>query len=53
MILKDSQLHKEWPTVLTPEQREEFLKEKLARAQAWYSFMKKHDTQKQPNLDRS
>lgn len=53
MILKDSQLQKqEWPVTLTPEQREQFLQEKIARVQAWYQYLKKHD-QYQPNLDRS
>lgn len=49
MIVKDSQLQKEWPVTLTPEQREEFLKEKAARVQAWYQHLKKHDQHK---LDR-
>ncbi len=53
MIVKDSQLQREWPVTLTPEQREEFLKEKIARAQAWYSLMQKHDKQKPPHLERS
>lgn len=36
MILKESQLQKEWPVELTPELREQFLKEKVARVSAWY-----------------
>jgi hypothetical protein len=38
MIVKDSQLQKqdqdctEWPVTLTPEQREQLLREKIARA---------------------
>lgn len=52
MIVKDSQLQKEWPLELTPEQREQFLKEKIARVQAWYQFLEKHD-QYRPDLDCS
>jgi hypothetical protein len=47
MILKDSQLHNhretEWPVTLTPQQREEFLKEKVARVVAWCQRQQKHD----------
>ena len=49
MILKESQLQKDWPTTLSPEQREQFLKEKIARAQAWYQYLKEHDKYK-PDL---
>lgn len=49
MIVKDSQLQTEWPVTLTPEQREQFLREKLARAQAWYQYLKKNDQHK-PNV---
>ena len=44
MIVKDSQLHQtEWPQVLTPEQREQLLKEKVARIMAWYQHLKTND----------
>jgi hypothetical protein len=47
MIVKDSQLHKrqetEWPVTLTPQQREDFLKEKFARVVAWRERQQKHD----------
>jgi Spy/CpxP family protein refolding chaperone len=45
MIVKDSQLHHqtEWPQVLTPEQREQLLKEKVARISAWYQHLKSND----------
>lgn len=47
MIIKDSQLHQlpdtQWPLELTPQQREQLLKEKLARMQAWQHQLKKHD----------
>ena len=44
MIVKDSQLHQtEWPIVLTPEQREQLLREKVARLSAWYQHSKIDD----------
>jgi hypothetical protein len=44
MIVKDSQLHQtEWPIVLTPEQREQFLKEKIARLAVWYQRRQTND----------
>jgi len=52
MIVKDSQLQKAWPVELTPEQREQFLREKAERVQAWYQYLIKHDQHK-PYLDRS
>lgn len=52
MIVKDSQLQREWPMELTPEQREQFLKEKIARVAAWYQYLEKHDQYK-PDLDCS
>jgi hypothetical protein len=53
MIVKDSQLQKqEWPMELTPELREQFLQEKIARVNAWYQLLEKHE-QYTPNLDRS
>ena len=52
MIVKDSQLQKDWPVELTPEQREQFLKEKADRLYAWYQYLSKHD-QYRPDLNRS
>ena len=52
MIVKESQLQQEWPVTLTPEQREQFLQEKIARVQAWYQYLKKHDQHK-TDLERS
>ena len=50
MIVKDSQLHQtEWPLALTPEQREQLIREKFARLTAWYQHSKKtndHNDQK-------
>ena len=44
MIVKDSQLHQtEWPQVLTPEQREQLIKEKVARLAVWYQHLKTDD----------
>ena len=44
MIVKDSKLHQtEWPLVLTPEQREQLIKEKVARVTAWYQHLKIND----------
>jgi Spy/CpxP family protein refolding chaperone len=47
MIVKNSQLQHipdtQWPTELTPQQREQLLQEKLARMAAWYQVLKKHD----------
>ena len=44
MIVKDSQLHQtEWSIVLTPEQREQLLKEKIARLAVWYQHSKPND----------
>jgi len=44
MIVKDSQLHQtEWPLVLTPEQREQLIQEKVARFTAWYQHLKSND----------
>jgi len=45
MIVKDSQLHHqtEWPQVLTPEQREQLIQEKVARFTAWYQHSKTND----------
>ncbi len=44
MIVKDSQLHTtEWPLVLTPEQREQLIQEKVARLTAWYQHLKTND----------
>jgi len=47
MIVKESQLHNrretEWPVTLTPQQREEFLKEKFARVVAWRQRQQKND----------
>ena len=51
MIVKDSQLHQtEWPDVLTPEQREQFIQEKIARIAAWYQHLKTNDHK---DLERS
>ena len=51
MIVKDSQLHTtEWPLVLTPEQREQLIKEKVARFTAWYQQAKTND---QKNCEHS
>ena len=52
MIIKESQLQREWPLELSPEQREQFLKEKAERVCAWYEFLRKHD-QYHPDLKRS
>lgn len=52
MIVKDSQLQKDWPVELTPVEREQFLQEKVARVHAWYQYLAKHDQYK-PDLDRS
>ena len=44
MIVKDSQLHQtEWPLVLTPEQLEQLIQEKVARLAAWYQHSKTDD----------
>ena len=44
MIVKDSQLHQtEWPFVLTPEQREQLIREKFARLAARYQHLKTDD----------
>ena len=44
MIVKDSQLHTtEWPLVLTLEQREQLIQEKVARLVAWYQHSKTND----------
>ena len=51
MIVKESQLHHtDWPVVLTPEQREQLLKEKVARIAAWYRHQQTHDHK---DLERS
>lgn len=52
MIVKESQLQKDWPVTLSPEQREQFLREKVARVQAWYQHLKQHETRKS-HLERS
>ena len=52
MIVKESQLQREWPLELTPELREQFLKEKAERLRAWYQGLKKNE-QRQTNLKRS
>jgi hypothetical protein len=44
MIVKNSQLHQtEWPLVLTPEQLEQLIQEKIARLSAWYQHSKIDD----------
>jgi hypothetical protein len=44
MIVKESQLHQtEWPVVLTPEQREQLIKEKIARLAVWYRCQQPND----------
>jgi hypothetical protein len=49
MKIKESQLHQqipkftEWPNVLTPEQRDQLIREKLAVAALWHKQLKKHD----------
>jgi Spy/CpxP family protein refolding chaperone len=44
MIVKDSQLHQtEWPIVLTPEQREQLIKEKIARLATWHRRQQTND----------
>lgn len=51
MIVKDSQLQQtEWPIVLTPEQREQLLKEKIARIAAWCRHQQTNDHK---DLERS
>ena len=52
MIVKESQLQTEWPVTLTPEQRQQFLREKTARVQAWYQYLEKHDQYK-PDIECS
>lgn len=53
MIVKESRLQQDWPVTLTPEQREQFLQEKVDRLQAWYHYLKKHDKSCKQNLERS
>lgn len=53
MIIKDSQLQTEWPVIMTTEQREQLVQEKLARALVWQQSLKQHDKQKQPYVKRS
>ena len=44
MIVKDSQLHTtEWPLVLTPEQREQLIREKFARLAHRCQHLKNND----------
>ena len=49
MKIKQSQLHTaipkqtEWPNVLTPEQREQLIQEKLALAAIWHRQLREHD----------
>jgi len=44
MIVKNSQLHQtEWPVVLTPEQRDQLIKEKIARLATWYQRQQPND----------
>jgi hypothetical protein len=50
MILKVIQLPTEWPTTMTPAQRQQLVQEKLTRALAWQQSLKHHDKQK--HLDR-
>jgi hypothetical protein len=58
MKIKESQLHKqipqrtEWPNILTSEQREQLIQEKLAVAAAWQQQMIKHALLK-PDFERS
>lgn len=52
MIVKESQLQKDWPVTLTAEQREQFLQEKVARVQSWYRHLKQHEARKS-HLERS
>lgn len=33
----------DWPTVLTPQQRDQFFQEKLARLAVWYRHSKNYD----------
>jgi Spy/CpxP family protein refolding chaperone len=46
MKIKESQLQRQyqtdWPTQLTPEQREQFLLEKIARVSEWYKRVQQH-----------
>ncbi len=50
MIRRDLQLpaktSTEWPTTLTPRQRDQFLQEKLARLAVWYRHSKSYDNTK-------
>ena len=50
MIHRDLQLpvriSTEWPTTLTPLQRDQFLREKVARLAVWYQHSKSHDKTK-------
>jgi hypothetical protein len=44
MIVKNNQLHQtEWPLVLTPEQLEQLIQEKIARLAARYQHSKTDD----------
>ena len=53
MIHRDLQLpaktSTEWPTTLTPRQRDQFLQEKLARLAVWYQHSKSYDNIKHTN----
>lgn len=50
MIYRDLQLpaktSTEWPTTLTPLQRDQFLQEKVARLATWYQHSKSYDKTK-------
>jgi hypothetical protein len=50
MIHRDLQLpvriSTEWPTTLTPLQRDQLLREKVARLAVWYQHSKSHDKTK-------
>jgi hypothetical protein len=58
MIVKQSQLHTqiprrtEWPNILTSEQREQLIQEKLVMAAAWRQQMVNHALLK-PDFERS
>ena len=52
MILKQSQLEREWPVELTPQQRDQLIQEKYQRMLEWRQSQsqREHD---RPNRDHS
>ena len=53
MIVKQSQLEREWPMELTPVERDQLIQEKYQRMYTWYQSQRQRQRQRQQQYDHT